>query len=63
MRLVFFAKNNPDDYAKKIEEIIKDKKKYNEVCDNAFENLYIHWDDEVKNIYELYLKLKESRDK
>lgn len=59
----FFAKNNPDDYAKKIEEIIKDKKKYNEVCDNAFENLYIHWDDEVKNIYELYLKLKESRDK
>lgn len=59
----YFSKNNPKDYAKKIEEIFSDKNSYNEVCKNAYNNLYNNWDDEVKRIYNLYLNLIESRDK
>lgn len=59
----YFSKNNPKDYAQKIEEIFSNQKKYNDVCRNAYNNLYINWDDEVKNIYHLYLDIIESREK
>lgn len=59
----FFSNNNPKDYAKKIEDVFSDMKKYNEVCKNVFKNLYINWDDEVERIYSLYLTLINERRK
>ena len=59
----FFAKNNSDDYARRIDEIFTNKKLYNEVCKKAYNNLYINWDDEIENIYKLYLNIIERSDK
>lgn len=57
----FISENNTIKYAERIEEIFKDEKKLKEVSENAFKELYISWDDEVKKIYDEYLRLIESR--
>ena len=55
----FLAENSPRLYAQRIIDIINDKKLYKNVSKNAYETLYIHWDDliddlilEYKNIIE-----------
>ena len=57
----FISDNNSIKYAERIEEILKDKETLKEVGENAFKELYISWDDEVKYIYDEYLRLIESR--
>ena len=57
----YIEENNSIKYAKRIEEILADEKKLKEVSENAFKELYISWDEEVKNIYNEYLRLIESR--
>ena len=57
----YLSKNSAKEYAKRIKEIIEDEETYQKVCENAFKELYINWDDEVKEIYESYLKWIERR--
>ena len=59
----FIANNNPDSYANKIDEILSNGGFLKEVGENAYNDLYVRWDDEVKKIYESYLRIIESRDK
>ena len=51
----YMCEEKPEKFAEKIEEILADEKHYNEVCENAFKNLYVSWDDCVKEMYEKYL--------
>lgn len=48
-------------YAKTIKEIIENEKEYQEVCENAYRELYKNWDDEIKEIYQSYLEWIERR--
>ena len=57
----FISENNSIEYAKKIEEVLKDEKKLKEVSEQAYKDIYISWDDEVEDIYKRYLRLIESR--
>ena len=57
----YLSKNSISEYAKRIEEIFSNEKLYLKVCDNAFNELYIYWDDEIVDIYNSYLKLIERR--
>lgn len=57
----FIVPNNAQEYAKRIEEILKDQDILRKVSENAYKDLYISWDDEVKRIYKKYKRLIESR--
>ncbi|NLK13014.1 MAG: glycosyltransferase family 4 protein [Candidatus Phytoplasma sp.] len=46
-----------DKFAKKIVDIFSDEHKYLEVCEKAYEEVYIHWDDQVRKVYNHYLDL------
>ena len=50
----FIAKNNTSKYADRIIEIMNNKKLYKSVCDNAYNDIYINWDDKIKEVYNLY---------
>ena len=56
----FISKNDTESYANYILEILRNEKLYNKVYKNAFKDLYINWDDRVKEIYEKYLELIEK---
>ena len=53
----FIEEDDVNKYAKRILEIMKNKKLYQEVCNNAYKDLYKNWDDTIKDVYERYLKL------
>ena len=57
----YITKDGAVNLANKIDEIMNDKKLYDEVCKNALKDLYINWDDKVKEVYDLYLKMIEER--
>ena len=58
----FIAKNDVLEYAKSIVNIVDNPKLLKEVSNNAFRDLYVNWDDIIKEIYERYLYLiKEKR--
>lgn len=52
----FIAENNEEKYADKIIEIMNNETLYKNVCENAYKDLYINWDDKTKEIYDLYVK-------
>jgi glycosyltransferase involved in cell wall biosynthesis len=56
----FTTKYNVKDYANKIIEVLKDKKLYEEVSNNAYKDLYKNWDNLVKEVYEIYTSLIEK---
>ena len=51
----YMCEEDPAKFAQKIEEILADENHYANVCENAFKNLYVSWDDCVKEMYEKYL--------
>ncbi len=57
----FLAKDDVDEYAKRIIEIMNDKELYEKVSKNAFKDLYITWDKVAKKVYKRYLYLTEER--
>ena len=59
----YLAENNEEKYAEKIIEIFNDEKKYKEVCQKAFEELYLPWPKVVKLAYNRYLELIEANKK
>ena len=57
----FLSKDDPKEYAKRIEEIMSDTKLYNKVSENAYKDLYVTWEDVTKKAYERYITLIERR--
>ena len=57
----YLSENDPEIYARDIVNIFKDEKAYNELCENAFRDLYKNWDDTVKEVYERYEYLYEKK--
>ena len=55
----FIAENNEEKYAERIIEIMKNETMYNNVCNNALNDIYINWDTRIKDIYNLYMKKVE----
>ena len=57
----FVAPYNEEKYANKIIEIMNNKKLYNEVSKNAYKDLYINWNKQIKEVYNLYNMLIENK--
>lgn len=57
----FIGENDANKYAQKIIDIFNDEKHYNEVCENAFNQLYITWDKTVEKAYNDYLNLINNK--
>ena len=57
----YISKNNYYDYSNRILEIINNKELYDKVCERAFFDIYVTWDDVVLDIYNSYKRLLESR--
>jgi glycosyltransferase involved in cell wall biosynthesis len=52
----FIAKATPQEYAKRIEEILSDEELYQKVREGALRDLYISWDQAVAHLKEEYKK-------
>lgn len=50
-------------FADKIVEIFKDKDKYKQICENAYKDLYVSWDETIDRSYNRYLELIEEKKK
>ena len=59
----FFSENSERAYADKIYEILTDDKLYDSVSRGAVRDLFVTWDDCVKEMYEKYLSLIEKNKK
>ena len=53
----FIAAANADDFASAVANALTDGEKLKRVSQGAFDGLYVHWDDRIKQIYESYEKL------
>ena len=51
----YICENSVDKFAEKIEQILSDEQSYKMVSDGAVRDLYVTWDDCVKEMYEKYL--------
>lgn len=59
----YLSESSEEDYANCIEEIFKNEKKYKEVADNSFNDLYLSWNKAVKiakNDYERLIKINRE---
>ena len=59
----YLAENSIEDYANSIISIFEDEKKYNKVCEQAYKDLYLSWDDAVNIAYKDYIRLIENNQK
>ena len=57
----FIEEDDVNKYANRISKIIKNKKLYHEVSNNAFKDLYKNWDDTIKDVYNRYLKIIDDK--
>ena len=57
----YIVENTQTVYANKIYDIFKDNQKYKTVCTNAFKDLYINWDNKIKEVYELYKEIIKKK--
>ena len=57
----FIAENDVLEYANSIINIMDNKDLLNEVSNNAYRDLYINWDDRIKEVYERYKTLIKKR--
>ena len=53
----FVSENGLEKYADKIMEIMNDEKLYKTVSENAYKDLYVNWDDKIKQVYDLYISM------
>lgn len=56
----FISKNDDESFATKIIDIMHNKKLYQDVCENAYRDIYVHWDKKVLEVYNLYCDLIEK---
>lgn len=57
----YLSKNDVDVFADKIISIFADEKKYQQVCETCYNELYINWDTCVKNVFDSYIKLYKKK--
>ncbi|MGN0961217.1 MAG: glycosyltransferase [Christensenellales bacterium] len=57
----YLSKNSEEDYANTIIDIFKDETKYKNVCEKAFKDLYLTWDDAVSRALKDYTRLINSK--
>lgn len=57
----FLSDYSVDAYAKKIIEVINNKKLYMKVSRNAYRDLYKNWEDIVKDVYNNYLDIIQNK--
>jgi len=50
----YLSDNSPQAFADKMYEIISDKQKLQTISDNAFNELYVHWDTQMNHVLNLY---------
>ena len=48
------VKNDVNEYANVINSLMTNKNKYDSLKKNVYKNLYVNWDDQVKEVYKLY---------
>jgi glycosyltransferase involved in cell wall biosynthesis len=53
----FITKDDTTDYANTIIKVMKDKKLYEKVSKNAYNDVYINWDSKIEEVYKMYCKL------
>ena len=53
----FICKNDENDFAEKINEIITNKDLYEDVCQNTYRDIYVNWDDKVKIVFDSYMDI------
>lgn len=53
----FICKNNENDFAEKINEIINNKDLYENISQNAYRDIYANWDDKVKIVFDSYMNI------
>ena len=51
----FITKNNEEDFAEKINEIMNNKALHESVCENVYKDIYINWDNQVKKVFDSYM--------
>ena len=56
----YIAENSVQDFAKKIKKIFENEEQYKNISENAFKDLYVHWDNAVKKAYNDYIKVIEK---
>ena len=57
----FIEENDRKLYAKRIIDILEDKKLYEEVSNNCYRDLYKNWDDTIKEVEKEYLRIIEEK--
>lgn len=57
----FMCEDSVEAFADKITEILENKELYNKVSQGCFRDLYVSWDDCVKEMYEKYLEQIENK--
>lgn len=50
----FIVENNEEKFAFKIIEIMNNKKLYKKVCQKVYKDIYVNWDNKVKQVFNLY---------
>ena len=53
----YVAPNDPELFALRIKNIMKNKKEYDEVCENSYNEVYKSWDTITKKVYNEYIKI------
>jgi glycosyltransferase involved in cell wall biosynthesis len=59
----FLAKNNPKKYARKMYEVVTNKKLLTEVSQNAFSQIYVNYETICKQLMQIYVGLIDSKNK
>ena len=59
----FLSDNDFYSYASKIIEVLDNKELYDKVKENAYKDLYKYWDDEINNVYKIYIDLINKKRK
>ena len=59
----YISENDTEKFAEKILSIFNNKKEYELISQNAFNDLYVHWDDVVKKAYNDYIRVIDNYNK
>ena len=57
----YIVENDIEKYADKIIDIMKNEKDYLQVCENAYKELYINWEDKIKEVLKLYQEIIDKK--
>lgn len=57
----FICKNDENDFAEKINEIINNNVLYEYVCKNTYKDIYVNWDNKVKTVFDSYMEILRKK--